>query len=369
MDGSIVTERSGSWLKYVRPAVRVLEPYKWEISSSEVSERYSIPIDDVLRFDTNTSPYQPMNLAAALRAFAEDMPLNEYPDTSYRELVDQLVAYTGFPAEQIVVGCGADEILDLIAKVFLEKGSRVVVTRPSYAMYPVLISLNDATLVPVDDQAEYHRDTVAISRAARDATAIFLCNPNNPTANLIPLADIRALVQSVSCPVVIDEAYFEFSGVTAAGLIAEFPHVIVVRTLSKAFSLAGLRVGYALAAPEMADIINRVRPPNSISSVSIRLASAALRDLPIMRERVAAILAEKARFAAALAPYVEMVFPSATNFLLIRVAEPARAVESFLRAGIVVRDLSARTGLIRCLRPTVRLPSENDRFVSALACQ
>ena len=369
MDGSIVTERSDTWLEYVRPAVRVLEPYKWEISSTEVSERYGIPIDDVLRFDTNTSPFQPMNLAPTLRAFAEDMLLNEYPDTSYRELVDQLVAYTGFPAEQIVVGCGADEVLDMIAKVFLEKGARAVVTRPSYAMYPVLVSLNDATLVPVDDLSEYRRDTLALARAARDATAVFLCNPNNPTANLIPLEDIRALVKSVTCPVVIDEAYFEFAGMTAAGLIAEFPRVIVVRTLSKAFSLAGLRVGYALAAPEMADVINRVRPPNSIGSISLRLASAALRDLPIMRERVAAILAEKARFAAALAPYVDKVFPSATNFLLIRVAEPTRAVEALLRAGIVVRDLSSRSGLIGCLRPTVRLPDENDRFVSALAGQ
>ena len=369
MDGSIVKARSDSWLEYVRPAVRVLEPYKWEISSSEVSARYGIPIDDVLRFDTNTSPFQPMNLAPALHNFAETMPINEYPDTSYRELVAQLVAYTGFPADQIVVGCGADEVLDMIAKVFLEKGARAVVSRPSYAMYPVLVSLNDATLVPIDDGRDYHRDVAALARAAHDATAVFLCNPNNPTANLIPLDEITTLVEAVHCPIVIDEAYFEFSGVTAAGLIERFPHVIVVRTLSKAFSLAGLRVGYALASSAMADVINRVRPPNSIGSISLRLASAALRDLPLMRERVAAILAEKARFAAALAPYVEEVYPSATNFLLVRVAEPVRAVESLLRAGIVVRDLSSRSGLIGCLRPTVRLPAENDRFVAALAGQ
>ena len=369
MDGSIVNVRSDSWLEHVRQSVRVLEPYKWEISSSEVSARYGIPIEDVLRFDTNTSPYQPMNLAPALLSFAESMPLNEYPDTSYRELVDQLVAYTGFSSEQIVVGCGADEVLDMIAKVFLEKGARAIVTRPSYAMYPVLVSLNDATLVPIDDQTDYHRDVALLARVGQDATALFLCNPNNPTANLIPLDEIRLLVQSVTCPVIIDEAYFEFSGVTAAGLIAQYPHVIVVRTLSKAFSLAGLRVGYALAAPKMADIINRVRPPNSIGSISLRLASAALRDLPIMYERVAAILAEKARFAAALGPFVETVYPSATNFLLIRVAEPNRVVEALLRAGIVVRDLSGRPGLIGCLRPTVRLPAENDRFVAALAGQ
>lgn len=356
-----------SWHEKVRPAVRVLEPYVWEMSSEEVARRYEVPLESVLRFDTNTSPYPPTNLTPTLVAMAQTMPLNEYPDTSYRELVEALVAYTGFPKEQIVVGCGADEVLDLVAKSFIEEGAKAVVSQPSYAMYPVLTAAYGGELVPVPDNADLSRDLQAIVRAARGAAVVWLCNPNNPTANLIPLPEIERLVERIDCPLVVDEAYFEFSGVTAAPLIARHPNVVVVRTLSKAFSLAGLRVGYALCSAGMADVLNRVRPPNSVGTLSVAVGSAALRDLETMRARVSAILAEKARFAERLRPVVEAVLPSATNFLLVRVAEPPKAVERLLKAGIVPRDVSTKPGLARCLRLTVRLPEENDRLVRALS--
>jgi histidinol-phosphate aminotransferase len=357
---------TSSWQERVRPAVRTLEPYVWEMSSEEVSRRYGVPIERVLRFDTNTSPYQPTNLTPTLAAMAQTMPLNEYPDTSYRELVDALVAYTGFAAEQIVVGCGADEILDMVARSFVENGTKVVVSQPSYAMYPVLTAAYGGDLVAVPDHADRSRDLEGIARAARRAGVVWLCNPNNPTANLIPIADVERLLGRVDCPIVLDEAYFEFSGVTAAPLIARHPNLVVVRTLSKAFSLAGLRVGYALASSEMADVLNRVRPPNSVGTLSVAVGSAAVRDLATMRSRVEAILAEKARFAEKLASVGE-VLPSATNFLLVRFADAPSAVERLLKAGIVPRDVSTKPGLAGCLRLTVRLPEENDRLLAALS--
>jgi histidinol-phosphate aminotransferase len=355
-----------TWQERVRPAVRTLDPYVWEMSSAEVAERYGVPVGQVVRFDTNTSPYLPTNLTPTLAALAERMPLNEYPDTSYGELVDQLVAYTGLPSGQIVVGCGADEVLDMTAKSFLETGTRAVISQPSYAMYPVLTEACGAELLPVLDRPDLARDLVGLAEAARGASLLWLCNPNNPTADLIPLEGIERLAGQVDCPLVVDEAYFEFSGVTAAPLIARHPNVIVVRTLSKAFSLAGLRVGYALCSPEMADVLNRVRPPNSVGTLSVAVGAAALRDLATMRARVAAILAERARFGTALESVVERVYPSATNFLLIKVKDAAAAVDRFLRAGIVVRDVSTKPGLSGCLRLTVRLPEENDRLVATL---
>jgi histidinol-phosphate aminotransferase len=355
------------WQRHVRPAVAALEPYTWEISSREVSERYGVPIERVVRFDTNTSPFPPTSLSPRLAELAEQIPLNEYPDTSYGELVEAISAYTGFPAERVVVGCGADEVLDLVAKVFVEAGSRAVVTRPSYGMYTVLTETYGGRVVAVPDRPGFARDLDGLARAARDAAVVWLCNPNNPTANLIPAAELERLAAAVAGPLVIDEAYFEFCGVTAADLIARHPHLIVVRTLSKAFSLAGLRVGYALAAPEMAATVNRVRPPNSVGMLSVALGAAALRDLATMRQRVELILREKARFVERLRPHVAEVYPSATNFLLIRVDDPRRAVEALLRKGLVVRDVSGKPGLQNCLRPTVRLPEENDRFVAALA--
>jgi histidinol-phosphate aminotransferase len=349
------------WQRHVRPAVAGLDPYTWEIASSEVSARYGVPIERVVRFDTNTSPFTPTP------AIAGAEPLNEYPDTSYRALVDRITAYTGFPESQLVVGCGADEVLDMVAKTFLEAGRRAVVTRPSYGMYPVLTETYGGAVIAVPDLPDRSRDLDAIVPAAREAALVWLCNPNNPTANLIPVEGIARLAAQVDCPLVVDEAYFEFSGVTAAPLIVRHPHVVVVRTLSKAFSLAGLRVGYALASPEMAATINRVRPPNSVGALSVAIGAAALGDLAAMRERVRLILAEKARFADRLRPHVAEIYPSATNFLLIRLGDAASAVEALLRDGLVVRDVSRKPGLEGCLRPTVRLPEENDRFVAALA--
>jgi histidinol-phosphate aminotransferase len=350
-----------AWQRHVRPAVARLEPYTWEISSSQVSARYGVPLERVVRFDTNTSPFIPTPSIEGAAA------LNEYPDTSYRELVEQIVAYTGFGEPQLVVGCGADEVLDMIAKSFLEAGRRAVVTRPSYGMYPVLTETYGAEVIAVPDLPDRSRDLAGIVRAAREASLVWLCNPNNPTADLIQADDLARLAAEIDCPLVVDEAYFEFSGVTAAALIAAHPQVVVVRTLSKAFSLAGLRVGYALASPEMAATINKVRPPNSVGALSVAIGAAALRDTATMRERVRLILAEKARFVDRLRPHVAEIYPSATNFLLIRVADAPRAVEALLRDGLVVRDVSRKTGLEGCLRPTVRLPEENDRFVAALS--
>jgi histidinol-phosphate aminotransferase len=355
------------WRGRVRPAVAGLEPYVWEMSSEEVAARYGVPVEAVVRFDTNTSPFMPTNLTPTLAGLAERMPLNEYPDTSYGPLARAIAAYTGFPIEQQIIGCGADEVLDMVAKTFVEAGTRCLVTQPSYGMYPVLIETYGGTVVPVADRADFSRDVAAIARAAERASIVWLCNPNNPTANLIPLDEIEWLVERVGCPIVIDEAYYEFSGQTAAGLIAGHPQLIVVRTLSKAFSLAGLRVGYALASADMAALVNRVRPPNSVGTLSVALGAAALGDLATMRERVRLILAERPRFAEALRPHVAEVYPSATNFLVVRAHDAAAAVERLLRAGIVVRDVSSKPGLANCLRPTVRLPEENERFGVALA--
>jgi histidinol-phosphate aminotransferase len=337
------------------------------MSSAEVAARYGVPEEQVVRFDTNTSPFLPVNLSATLADVAARMPLNEYPDTSYRPVMDAIVSYTGLSSEHVVIGCGADEVLDMIAKVFVDRGARCVVTSPSYGMYPVLVDTYGGTAVGVPDRSDLTRDVEAIARAARDASLVWLCNPNNPTAHLIPLAEVEWLAEHVSCPLVVDEAYFEFTGVTAAGLIERHPHVIVVRTLSKAFSLAGLRVGYALAAPETAAMVNRVRPPNSVGTLSIALAAAALRDLDTMRERVRLILAEKPRFVEALRPHVAAIYPSAANFMVVRAHDAPRAIDALLRAGIVVRDVSSKPGLAHCLRPTVRLPEENARFVEAIA--
>lgn len=349
----------------VRPAVRAMQPYEWEISSEALAAELGLPLEEILRFDTNTSPYPPA-VASDLVATAL-AAINEYPDATYAPLVRAITAYTGRAAESIVVGAGADELLDMLAKVFLEPGDTAVSTAPTYSMYGVVTATMGGRLVAVRDRADFGLDLDALVAAAREAKLVWLCHPNNPTGHARPVEDIAALASAVRCPVVVDEAYYEFHGTTAATLIAGRPNVVVVRTLSKAFGLAGARVGYALAAPEMAGWLNRVRPPNSVGSLSIALAAAALRDAAGMRQRVTTILAHREELAASLRDLGLHVFPSAANFVLVRVPEARAVAQQLMRLGIVVRDVSSRPGVEGCLRITARTPEHNARLLAALA--
>lgn len=348
----------------VRSAVRAMQPYEWETSSEALAAELGIPAQEVLRFDTNTSPYaptfDPALVASVLAA------INEYPDATYAPLVRAIAAYTGFDVESIVVGAGADELLDMLAKVYLDPGDTAVTTAPTYSMYGVVTAVMGARLVAVEDRSDFGLDLRALIAAARTAKLVWLCHPNNPTGAPRPLDAIAELAAAVPCPVVVDEAYFEFDGTTAASLIARSDNIIVLRTLSKAFGLAGARVGYALAAPDVARWLNRVRPPNSVGSLSVALAAVALQDLPRLRQNVATILGNREALAADLRRLGLRLFPSATNFLLAEVPQARAVAQALLRQGIVVRDVSARPLLAGCLRFTVRTPEQNQRLVAAL---
>lgn len=352
-------------IRGVRAAVQAMQPYEWEVSTERLAADLGLPASAIVRFDTNTSPYPPScERALVERALAT---INEYPDASYAPLARTISAYAAWPVEGIVVGAGADELLDMLAKVFLDPGDVAVTTAPTYSMYGVVSATLGARLVSVADRADFSLDLPALSAAARTAKLVWLCHPNNPTGSARPVEDIAALAGAVRCPVVVDEAYFEFCGTTAVELVAAQPHVVVVRTLSKAFALAGARVGYALASPALAAWLNRVRPPNSVGSLSLALGAAALADLSGLRERVAAIVSAREDLAAKLRALGVTVFPSAANFLLARLPDARSVADALLREGLVVRDVSGRPGLESCLRFTVRSPEENARLVAALA--
>ncbi|MBI3965758.1 MAG: histidinol-phosphate transaminase [Chloroflexi bacterium] len=355
--------------RFVRPAIRELEPYEWEISTPALAARLAVPLDRILRFDTNTSPFPPSDLIAEVLASppTDGDTVNEYPDASYGRLTHELARYTGFPVEQIVMGAGADEILDMIAKVFVGERDRAVVTAPTYAMYAIATELLGGTAIAVEDRKGYELNVEGLTRAAAGAKLLWICNPNNPTGNPRPLADLERLLGAVECPVVVDEAYFEFHGETAAGLVGPYPHLIVVRTLSKAFGLAGARIGYALASPEVARYLNTVRPPNSIAVLSVRLGTLALRRAEEMRRNVATIVAEREWLAGQLTGLGATVLPSVTNFLAFAIPGAKARARALLDEGIVVRDLTSRKRLESCLRVTVRTRAENERLVGALA--
>ncbi len=362
---SIRVRRAGSAV-FLRPngprprgAILEMQPYEWEPPSARIASEAGVPETDVVRFDTNTSPWPGASLGE-LGALA----LNEYPDTSYTTLTRALAAYTGASPDQITVGAGADEILDLLAKAYVGAGDPVVLSRPTYAMFRIVSEMAGGRVEAVPGK-DLDLDQDRFLQVSRHARLTWLCNPNNPTGELLPAAFIEKLAEETPGVVAVDEAYFEFSAVTAVGLVARFPNLVVVRTLSKAFGLAGVRVGYALAGPEISAALRRVRPPGSLSVVSEGLGVRALRDLDGMRERVSRIVASRETLSRHLTGLALPVHPAAGNFLLVHSGEGA--APWLLRRGLVVRTFPSGSPLAGFIRITVRTAEENARLVDALS--
>jgi histidinol-phosphate aminotransferase len=335
-----------------------MQPYEWEPPSARIARQAGVPEDQVVRFDTNTFPWP----GARLDRLAPE-PLNEYPDTSYATLTEAIAQYVDVPTDRITVGAGADEILDLVAKAYIEASAPVVLSRPTYPMFRILTEIAGGAIDEVM-AIDLRLDRAAFLEHARSARLTWLCNPNNPTGELLPADFVEEVAAATDGVLVVDEAYFETSGVTALPLIDRMPNVVIVRSLSKGFGLAGVRVGYALAGAAISEALRRVRPPGSISVVSAALGAQALSDGEGLRQRVRQVKDERARLHRQLVELGLEVRDSAANFLLIRTGRSA--APALLKRGLVVRTFPTTSPLAEYIRVTVRRPEENDRLVAAL---
>ena len=355
--------------RLARQTVLDLDPYAWELSSEEVAARHGLRAGDVLRFDLNTSPFPPAAWEDAMEAARREGLPNEYFDTSYAELTPLFGAYCGLPADHVVVGAGADEVLDVVAKAFLDNGDPVVIPAPTYPMYAIVSTQLGAAIRRVPLREDFSPDVEALLTAAEGAKVIWYCNPNSPTGNAADPADLEELVAEAPCLVAIDEAYAEYAGWSAVSLVPRHPNLVVVRTMSKAFGMAGMRLAWAVAQPDVIELLNRVRPPNSVCRVTARLGAAALRDLPSMRANVRRVVEQREPLAAALRALGGRVHPSVTNVLLVAWSDPdvARSAAAWLEArGLVVRNYADHPLLPGHLRFTVRTADENARLLAAL---
>ncbi len=355
--------------------------YTWEATDEVVAARYGIPVGDVVRFDLNTSPTPPELANRLLAANAFDRAVSEYPPSDYRQLVAAAAARYGVAEAEVIVGAGADEVLDLIAKAFLPPGGSAVIPTPSYAMYRVETEQRGASVraVPrLGAQAGFAIDVPALRAAGRGADLVWLCDPNNPTGLSEPEGAIEGLLTGLATDagddgheppvVVIDEAYAEFVGRSSLALRASYPRLVVIRTASKAYGLAGLRVGFGLARPDLIARMAPYRPPGSVSVPSVAIVTEALRDDDVLLENLARVVDERARLQAALSAAGWTVYPSVTNFVLVDFETAARAAavaEHMLRRGLVPRTFGPSHPLAHCLRITVRNGVENDRLIAA----
>jgi histidinol-phosphate aminotransferase len=355
--------------------------YSWEATDEEVAARFGLPLEQIRRFDLNTSPEPPAYVQALLAAGRFATPLSEYPPSDYRLLLEAAATRYGVGTDELLVGAGADEVLDLIGKAFIPPGGAAVIPAPSYAMYKVITEQRGARAVVVPRRSGedgFALEPDAVRAAARDAALVWLCSPNNPTGLPEPDGSIGRLLEGLASDaaadgrtapvVVLDEAYAEFVGRSLADLRFTYPRLISVRTASKAYALAGLRVGFAVARPETIAAVAPYRPPGSVSTISVTVVTEALRIPNAYAANVARVEREREAFATGLRSAGWIVWPSVTNFLLVGLASrerAARVAEGLLRRGLVPRTFGRSHPLADHLRLTIRDRDDNERLAAA----
>ena len=332
----------------VRPNIRTLSPY-----STARDEAKGAP--DVF-LDANESPYAGLGY-------------NRYPDPRQKVLKARVSALKGLPAENIFLGNGSDEAIDLMYRIFCTPGQdNAVAIEPSYGMYAVAADINDVELRPVPLGADFALPVEELLAAADANTKLlFLCSPNNPSGNAFAPSELMELVRRFPGIVVLDEAYADFSARgSLRAAVLECPNLVVLQTFSKAYGLAGLRIGMAFADAYVIDLMNRVKYPYNLSQATQELALKALETSP--DGNIREIVSQRERLFKALPafPYVRKVYPSDANFLLVQVDKADELYDVLLSGGIIVRNRSRVPGCSGCLRITVGTPAENDRLLQIL---
>lgn len=300
-----------------------------------------------------------------------DSGVNRYPSPHQPQLKKMLSVLKGVPAENIFLGNGSDEPIDLLFRLFCPPGnSSMVQAVPTYGMYSVAAAINDVRVIDAPLTRDFALDADdLLSRIEPDTRLIFLCSPNNPSGNLLEKDAIIRILDTFKGITVIDEAYIDFAGSDGfTGLLDRYPRLVVLQTLSKAWGMAGLRIGLAIAHRHIVDVMSRVKYPYNISILNQSKAEALLSDPLSAEDRVRELVSERKRLADALAvlPGVEKVYPSDANFLLVRFSDKDSAFSGLMKSGIIVRDRSSAYNCEGCLRITVGTPEENDRLVSVL---
>ncbi|HKY08586.1 MAG TPA: histidinol-phosphate transaminase [Candidatus Binatia bacterium] len=322
----------------------------------------------IVKLNTNENPYPPSpKVYAALRK-SINISLRLYPDPLGNELRTSAAHVYGVRPANIIAGNGSDELLSMLLRSFVGPGDRVALPQPTYTLYDTLIDIQDGIRAAVDYPDDF---SLPENLASQNAALTFLCNPNAPSGTLVPLAQIETLARSVSGVLVVDEAYVDFAaseGSSAIPLIARLPNLIVLRTFSKSFSLAGMRIGLAFAAEEIISGLMKVKDSYNLNRLSLVAATAALSDMPWMARNARRIQRSRKKLSAALKRAGYHVYPSHANFILARKAgrNLKPVYEELRRRKILVRYFDV-AGLQDCLRITVGTPAEIQTLIDQLS--
>lgn len=336
-------------LPLVRPNIAALSPYS--------SARDEFKGSAEVYLDANENPFE--------------TGLNRYPDPLAAAVKKELSDLKALPEDQIMLGNGSDEVIDLLFRIFCEPGQDEVITLPpTYGMYKVSADINNVAVVEVPLLSSFLPDVERILGAVTERTKLlWLCTPNNPSGNDFPQASMERLIRDFPGIVVIDEAYVDFAGRDSyISWLERFPNLVVMQTFSKAWGLAGIRLGMAFASAEIIRLLNAVKPPYNVNRLTQQAALDALRQKAQQQQEVRTILGQRALVQQYLASleFVQRIYPSNANFILAKVDDPRATYQYLMERGIIVRDRSRQPGCDGCLRFTVGTPKENEKLFKAL---
>ena len=335
----------------IRPTIKALKPY------SSARDEYQGNSDDMVFLDANENPFE--------------NGVNRYPDPQQRTVKFLLSKIKGIPKQNILLGNGSDEVLDLIYRAFCEPNQDNIITLPpTYGMYSVLANINAIEIksVQLDDNFQPRVEDI-LNVANSNSKLLFLCSPNNPTGNSFEAKSIERLIKEFKGIVVIDEAYIDFSNEESwVSRLNEFPNLIVTQTLSKAYGMAGIRLGICYASEEIISVLNRIKPPYNVNELTQQKAISQLEQPELTQKQVADILQERDLLITKLesVDFVSKIYPSDANFLLAKVDDATKRYNQLIDKGIVIRNRTTQPRCENCLRFTIGTPEENRILIDTL---
>lgn len=335
----------------IRENIKSLKPY------SSAREEFKNSASNLVYLDANENPF--------------DTGLNRYPDPQQNLVKAALAKIKNVSREQLLLGNGSDEVLDLIFRVFCEpKVDTVIVLPPTYGMYEVLANTNDVKILNISLLDNYQPNVDEILKAQNSQTKLlFLCSPNNPTANSFNADKIETLIKKFTGIVIIDEAYIDFSSQESwIGRLNEFPNLIVIQTLSKAYGLAGIRLGACYSSTKIISVLNKIKPPYNVNQLTQQTALKALQNSIKTNNEIAIIISERNKLKTDLEEisFVVKVYPSDANFLLVKVDNAIVRYNQLVEYGIIVRNRTNQPICENCLRFTVGTKEENKKLMKTL---
>lgn len=336
----------------IRPTIKALKPY------SSARDEFKGEKEDLIFLDANENPF--------------DNGINRYPDPQQTALKSVLSELKNVPIANMLLGNGSDEVLDLLIRMFCEPNvDNIVILPPTYGMYEVLANINAVKTFKVNLSAEEFQPQTAkiLETANANSKILFLCSPNNPTANSFKASTIESLLNNFKGIVVIDEAYIDFSNEDSwVSRLQEFPNLVVTQTLSKAYGMAGIRLGICFASSEIIATLNKIKPPYNVNTLTQKKAIEGFRNSTLIKTEIGCLLEERTVLFKALDDinFVTKTYVSDANFIMIRVDDANKRYQQLIDHGIVIRNRTTQPLCDNCLRLTVGTKSENKHLIETL---